>query len=207
MLGEPQSDGRVADRLLEQSEVGVLLDRLDGVESERPFSDDDALANHANGRVEVLVNLGAKAVYVLDEESLQLLLGIGGSLGLLERVLGDLVQLNLAEEVLRERVVDCGSAKSVSREAAGCVRKGVRTDAEVVVLARGLGVDTAEDLLAALEAVLHLLRAELDLTLAEGTLAGLEALVGDLTLQEASSRSVLARSSDKSKGAPCAQST
>lgn len=107
MLGEPHSYGGVANSLLEESKVGVLLNRLGVVVSDGALSDDHALTDHTDGLVEVGIDLSPDGVDVLDEKSLQLLLGVGGGLGVLESVLSDLVKLDLAKETLRELVVDC----------------------------------------------------------------------------------------------------
>lgn len=108
MLRETKPDGRVADSLLEQSEIRVLLDRIGAVDAESSLGDDETLADHASGEVKEVLGFGLDGVDVGEEKLLELL----GSCGVVFRsdidhgVHRGVVQRDFALERLRERVVD-----------------------------------------------------------------------------------------------------
>ena len=112
MLREAHANVGVPDGLLEQSEVRVVLDRLGRVESKRAFGDDDALTEHPDGRVEEVLRLGARRVWVLEQVLLQALRTINPCLRdhVFQLVLGRLVRLDLAERGLGHVVVHWGEA-------------------------------------------------------------------------------------------------
>lgn len=109
----------VTECLLEHTQVGILLDRLGRVETQRALSDDYTLANHACGLLHVAVALRADSLDVFDEKCFELRLVLWREVGArLQCRLGSIVKLNLAQQLISKLVIDCRRVRISAKRAA-----------------------------------------------------------------------------------------
>jgi hypothetical protein len=107
MFSELHGQTKVAQRLLQDAQICVLLNRLGGVKAEGALGNDHTLSNHARCLLDVAVALSPDGINVLNQQLLELFLVLLRKLGsVLDGRLGKLVRLDLTRQSRSQLVID-----------------------------------------------------------------------------------------------------
>lgn len=107
MLRESHRQIEIAQGLLQDAQISVLLDRLWSIETKCALGDNNTLSDHAGCLLDVGVALPSNGVNVLDQQLFELLLVLWGKIcPVLDGRLGKLVRLDFARQCSRQLMVD-----------------------------------------------------------------------------------------------------